>query len=544
MKKTFKFFAAALAIVAAASCAKEINVDTPADTPVDDSAEKVEVTVTASYDTEDDTKTILALDKSIYWSDDDAICVYRYDGSGYLQDVSTLNIDPSSNDENPTFAAFTGTLTYKKGHLYYATFPGEGWDSSYMRFNTGLAKQNAVKDSFDPKKHLALADKAKNDTYDYYVFHNACALLKVTIGLDNAYSVKVEGQNGDMGIGQKVRFSSGSLAVTKLEDTYNSANNAITLSNADGSALENGASYYIVVPHVTVKNFTVSLCDVNGNTLVTKAKNSDFVIERNKIYNLGKFEKEAEVLTVSKSNISLSAAASSDTFTLTTNVNWTISTNVNWLSFDVTSGSPTANQTIKVSAMENTVTSPRSATITVKGENESKTIVVNQAAGEKRYKKVGAVHADQLVSGRKYIIRIVGGSGKYLKNDNNSIVFSSLSNTDSDIPAAYVMEYTYKASNDSKVSNYKAEVVGTLKSVSNNLGLDANLKFSANSSVWLTFANRWGSDTGYDVDIYKNEASQMLYYTRNATVGFASEADAGWNGNNYRKWYIYEVTEQ
>ena len=542
MKKTFKFFAAALAIVAAASCAKEINVDTPADTPVDDSAEKVEVTVTASYDTEDDTKTILALDKSIYWSDDDAICVYRYDGSGYLQDVSTLNIDPSSNDENPTFAAFTGTLTYKKGHLYYATFPGEGWDYSYMRFNTGLAKQNAVKDSFDPKKHLALADKAKNDTYDHYVFHNACALLKVTIGLDNAYSVKVEGKNGDMGIGQKVRFSSGSLAVTKLEDTYNSANNAITLSNADGSALENGASYYIVVPHVTVKNFAVSLCDAKGNTLVTKVKNSDFVIERNKIYNLGTLEVPNESIEVSTTSLSLAANNGSATFNVVANANWTVTTSADWLSVSPSSGDATNGTTITVTAADNSNTSPRTATITVKGSFVTKTISVTQAKC-KTYKVGTRIdQASQIQGGKKYIIRLKSSSAYVWTNTNDKLVLTY--NSSALYTDANVFKF-YATGTPSGVSGYNSQIAGRLQSVKTSQLIDANLNIAVTennlgNALTFNFANRWGSETGYDIDIYKNGTSTTLRgYT--SSLSFVWSNDGG--DNDSRKWAIYEAVE-
>jgi hypothetical protein len=106
MKKTFKFFAAALAIVAAASCAKEISND---NIPVE---EEVPVTFTASYDEEDGTKATLAENNFVHWTDEDAIYVYINDSYGDVNSTATLSIDPSSNDDDPTFAAFTGTLKY------------------------------------------------------------------------------------------------------------------------------------------------------------------------------------------------------------------------------------------------------------------------------------------------------------------------------------------------------------------------------------------------------------------------------------------------
>ena len=108
------------------------------------------------------------------------------------------------------------------------------------------------------------------------------------------------------------------------------------------------------------------------------------------------------------------------------------------------------------------------------------------------------------------------------------------------------MIFTYKANDDSAVTGYNAEKVGFWKSLSNNMTLDANFNFSANSAQWITLANRWGNDKGYDVDIYKNGTNNFLYCNRDGKPAFGpkDEQNAGWNGNSYRKWYIYEVTEE
>ena len=76
MKKTFKFFAAALAIVAAASCAKEISNDNiQNENPTE---ETVHMTVSASIDAEEDTKTALN-GKVVEWKESDNIKLFKND---------------------------------------------------------------------------------------------------------------------------------------------------------------------------------------------------------------------------------------------------------------------------------------------------------------------------------------------------------------------------------------------------------------------------------------------------------------------------------
>lgn len=286
MKTMFKFFAAALAIVAAASCAKE-NTENQSEQP------KVRMTFSASIDTEEDTKTTLGADKWVHWSDDDAIRVFYMEGNYLRLNSETFTINPESNDEDPTFADFTGNIVPSSS--YFAAYPGNGWSvlpgaaMDYQCFE-GLAKQNAVLGSFDPTKHIALSVSTKDN---HFYFQNACALAKVQIATDGVYSVKIDGGvvssgNGaytEGSIGGNLWFKPGTI---ELYRAYKASDkNSITLANADGSPLKNGGEYYIVLPVCTIKNFSITICDQNGNAIGTKAKTSNFVVERNKIYNLG-----------------------------------------------------------------------------------------------------------------------------------------------------------------------------------------------------------------------------------------------------------------
>ena len=550
MKKTFKFFAAALAIVAAASCAKEISND---NIPVED-AEKLQVTVTASYDVEGDTKAILAADKKVHWSDDDAIVIYRYNSDSEIQSCSTLNIDPSSNDNDPTFAVFTGELIYKKGHYYYAAYPGEGWSADYMRFDLGLARQNAVKGSFDPKKYLALADGVKNDSYDHYVFHNACALLKVTVGSDNVYSVKVEGkyapnEYSEYGIGQQIRFSAGTLSVTSMQESYKAAND-ITLSNENGSSLENGTAYYIVVPHVTVKNFKVSLCDANGNALVTKSKASDFNIERNKVYDLGTLEVPNESIEVSSTSISLAATNASASFKVIANADWTVSSSASWLTVSPSSGAATSSSgtTVTVTAAENTSTQNRTATITIKGAFVTKTISVTQEKC-KTYKSVKQLtHATELEDGKLYVISYMKDS-KYFWTENGQWIelayFSSSYVSDNQFTANQVFKF-HKVNTSASIGSYNTTVVGMWQSMSNNNYMSSTpaMNGTSNDASYVAIGQWNGWEKDFDMYIGTSSDNTLYYNGSRVAKGSIGTAESNNRGQQARKWYIYEVTER
>ena len=115
MKNKFKFFAAALAIVAAASCTKEVNVDTPVENP---STETIHMTFSASHEKDNVTKSFLNSDRNVHWSDDDAIRVYYKEGEYLRLNSSIFNIDPTSNDTDPTFADFSGDIVPSSN--YYA----------------------------------------------------------------------------------------------------------------------------------------------------------------------------------------------------------------------------------------------------------------------------------------------------------------------------------------------------------------------------------------------------------------------------------------
>lgn len=81
-------------------------------------------------------------------------------------------------------------------------------------------------------------------------------------------------------------------------------------------------------------------------------------------------------LQLNKNNLSFTAEAGSDTFTISSNTNWTVESDQTWCTVNTSSGSN--NGTITVNVSENTSTDLRSATITVKAEELLQVIAVTQ----------------------------------------------------------------------------------------------------------------------------------------------------------------------
>ena len=543
MKKTFKFFAAALAIVAAASCAKEINVDTPAD----DSADKVQMTFTASYDAEGETKTVLADGNMVHWSDTDAIRIFgKKDGDSelYISDEA-FAIDPSSNDSDPTYAVFSGTgVPYSKN---YAVLPANGWGkyNSYMRFTEGLGQQTAVKNSFDPSKHIAISSETTGNHFDFY---NECALLKVKIGSDGVYSVKVDGKTGaattgvdNIGIGMQLQYTPGKVGKLSMNHVAG-LSSSIILANSDPSkALESGATYYIVVPYAKFAGFKVAICDANGNEIFSKTKASKFTIERNKVYDLGTFEKPNESVEINATSLSFDAAGGSTSFNVVANVNWTVTSNADWLTVSPSTGSTTTGTAVTVTASANTSTSDRTATITIKGSTISKTISVTQAK-PKTFNRVKQLDkAGNIQGGVYYIIRLHNSGADVLTVSNDKLVL-----TDNSAGANYTEDNVFifvpTGSASGPAANYKSMKAGRFQSLKTGKYISVDLGLTDQVSQVQTFclASNWDSATTKDIDIYKNGTSNnRLHGNKDSHTVYWSTSD----DNTTKKWGIYEVKQ-
>ena len=105
-------------------------------------------------------------------------------------------------------------------------------------------------------------------------------------------------------------------------------------------------------------------------------------------------QKDLKDLDVSVKSIEFPYSGGEKLFDITSNTSWTVSSSVSWLTFSPTTGSD--NETIEVTAFNNTTTSSRMATITISGEGASSKIInVNQAPSPPkafvRFRKEGSL---------------------------------------------------------------------------------------------------------------------------------------------------------
>ena len=89
------------------------------------------------------------------------------------------------------------------------------------------------------------------------------------------------------------------------------------------------------------------------------------------------------VLEVDKTEVSVAATSAEATFNVTANNSWTATTEADWVTLDPPTGEGAAEAVaVKVTAEDNEATEARTATVTVKSGELTKTVTVNQAAAE------------------------------------------------------------------------------------------------------------------------------------------------------------------
>ena len=88
-------------------------------------------------------------------------------------------------------------------------------------------------------------------------------------------------------------------------------------------------------------------------------------------------------LDVDKATVEVAATAGEASFNVTSNQNWVATADADWVSLEPASGSASEKAVaVKVTAEDNETTAAREATVTVKAGELTKTVKVNQAAGQ------------------------------------------------------------------------------------------------------------------------------------------------------------------
>ena len=578
MKKIFKSLAAGLAIVAAASCAKELAHDNLNETPDN----VVSMTFGASIDSPtnpNDTKTILVDGLNVHWSEGDEIVVHRYKSgstsykyytnSGYCYSFSINNSTISEGN-----ASFEGSASdYAQ---YAAVYPYSSIDQNTQRtcysfYENTLSQQTACIDNFPstPWGTANISITPPTNKGDQFVFQNALAYFKFSVSNANVYSIELS-VDKTMYLGTNNFGDAGNIGGTLCYDLaatafYTRSDKPIILTN-DGNCFVPGETYYLAIPSIKMEGLKLIGKDKTGAELFKLSK-QNFTSERNTIYNLGFLDGSSlpiESLEVDKTTMSFADSKGYSTFTIVSNVDWTITSNQSWVNVDKSSGSATSSTIITVNVEANTSTSARSAQITIKGKQKTHVISVAQSGAqiaEPTYVLGGMVYPNEMVSGGKYVVLLRGHEysnsvgNKYLKSrSDHKLTYGSMSS----LKKENIFVFNKTADSDSSLSSlYSVSAVGTWTALNSGYTLqqraDGSLYFEENGSCEITIA-KYGSGDSYYFDIFKKGTGEYLHYT-GGDIRFGTSGWYGYYGNDNgnkvwvpldenRQWYIYEVLEQ
>lgn len=575
--KTLKFFAAALAIVAVASCV-EVEDNPTGDNNRDESpVELVDVSFFATIDSPSDptapeSKTTLAGDGvSVHWSAGDQINVFPFtdlgQNSGSPYDGVSFTIDQESISDD--FVKFggqmpSGSTKYRAIYPFAAINTGACYGYIYPFNANTLATQNAVANNFST---ATANDKTYNsniaialDTPDggTFKFKNMLAHFKFRVMVSGIKTIefsaeKVAGADGvlseSFNLGGTLKYIPALEGDGKFDIT---SDYPITITNS-GAYFEVGTTYYVAIPALPMSGLTVVGKNSAGDGMFQFQRTSQFDPASNTIYNLGSFNATvADNLTTSTRSIVIPPAGGSVTFTITTNKDWTIEqVGGEWLEVSSTSGGP-GTHTITVSAAENGTGSNRVvAYLDVKAGTKMASISVNQAKLNIVYSRGDLVqNADELSDGASYVILRQGSTNDYLGTDNSGKLQVVGISSITDIPLQNIFVYRKDDSKEEKSNtSYTYYAAGVLQSPYNNYGyMNSDMTFmsaSLDGAQYMTFGSHWGENDP-NIDIYFSE------YTANGTfIGYVFLAyvnsELSWqmasdvNSNSLRKWYFYKV---
>ena len=261
------FILSAMAMVAAASCTKEI-VDANKESASD--VELFPMTFTAS--SQQTTKAEMVDAQTIHWQKDDQINVFDADGTAY---------GPFTTSDKGSQATFSGMAGKAEG--YYALYPYQS-DASMTEgaiIATFPSEQTAVAGSFDPEAFIAVA---QSDNEGNFSFKNVAALVKFTMPEGenaNSATLTANADNEKLCGPVKITFDENGNPSATANGTMT---NAVTLKGE----LKAGETYYFVVRPVIAfsKGLTIS---IDGKKYRSSSAAPEKTLVRNSVMALPEF---------------------------------------------------------------------------------------------------------------------------------------------------------------------------------------------------------------------------------------------------------------
>ena len=260
------FILSAMAMVAAASCTKEI-VDANKESASD--VELFPMTFTASSQ---QTKAEMVDAQTIHWQSGDQINVF---------DNTETVYDPFETSDKGSQATFSGMAGKAEG--YYALYPYQS-DASMTEgaiIATFPSEQTAVAGSFDPKAFIAVA---QSDNEGNFSFKNVAALVKFTMPEGenaNSATLTANADNEKLCGPVKITFDENGNPSATANGTMT---NAVTLKGE----LKAGETYYFVVRPVIAfsKGLTIS---IDGKKYRSSSAAPEKTLVRNSVMALPEF---------------------------------------------------------------------------------------------------------------------------------------------------------------------------------------------------------------------------------------------------------------
>ncbi len=275
MKKIYSFVFAAIAILSAASCQKEI-VAPEADTNA--------TAFSFVAEREAETKTTLVNGKSTWWTPGDKVSAFDSEGKAV-----TFATAITENSASALFACESFLLPEDYIHAVYpakadATLGADGVIGILRVAGT----QTAVAGSFDPAYAVAYAKGQVTSFTEAPVmtFTNIHALVKFTIGGDKAPEKVVLTNGGARNIAGQFTYNTNT---GKIGQDPDKGAKVITLTPAAGDSFKVGETYYIVVigggnfANISLTFDDVEVKKVEGAKYADET--NDFLL--NKIINFG-----------------------------------------------------------------------------------------------------------------------------------------------------------------------------------------------------------------------------------------------------------------
>ena len=201
---------------------------------------------------ENETKTVLQRDGSVFWSPGDCITVFYGNIPGKF---TSTNTEPAASAE---FTGSLGSFVVDGETEFKAIYPHS--DDIVMPTDEGIlsiflpSEQTAVEGTFADDLFICVA-KSKDVNLHFY---NVCGGVKFSLARDDIKKVVFKGNNGEILAGRMaVEFDSNGIPqVTDMTGGRTS----ITLLAPDGGSFKAGSFYYLVlVPQVLSKGYKIEL---------------------------------------------------------------------------------------------------------------------------------------------------------------------------------------------------------------------------------------------------------------------------------------------